>query len=256
MLPDKALLAREERLRDEFDRRASAVPDPQETYLRRIAEQAIASNGFAADERVLDVGCGDGWLCRLLSPLCPEGALVGIDISGELIHSAREHSLDCDNVLHTIGSAEEIPWAEDYFTRVLSVETAYYWSSPERAAAEMFRVAAWGGRADLLVSFCTENRATHHWQDLVPEPLLLQDAAAWRELLALAGFQNVEESWVSAQAIPSAEFQPGSLWKSHGEWESFNETGALLISGYKPQIPPPGPLASEPEPPDPLRIIR
>jgi ubiquinone/menaquinone biosynthesis C-methylase UbiE len=146
MIPNKALLDREERLRQEFDRKARAGPEPQEQYLRRLAEAAFGQAPVAADERILDVGCGDGWLCRLLAPRCPEGAVVGIDISGEMIHLARERSLNLDNALHTLGSAEEIPWAEDYFTRVLSVETAYYWSSPERAAAEMFRVTAWGGR--------------------------------------------------------------------------------------------------------------
>jgi SAM-dependent methyltransferase len=260
MIPNKALQDREERLRQEFDRKAQAGPEPQEQYLQRLAEAAVGREP-AADERVLEIGCGDGWLCRVLAPQCPEGAIVGIDISGEMIHLARERSLDFENVLHTLGSAEEIPWAEDYFTRVLSVETAYYWSSPERAAAEMFRVAAWGGRFDVLLSFFRENTSVHHWQELSGEPLLLQSEEEWIELFTLVGFHEVAATRVR-DTVETGGFQAGSLWHSQQEWQAFHEAGALLISGRKPGLPPPGPLASEPErprppePPDPLRILR
>ncbi len=261
MIPNKALLDREERLRQKFDRKAQAGPEPQEAHLRRLAEAAVALAAVQTDERVLDVGCGEGWLCRRLAPRCPEGAVVGIDISGEMIHLARERSLDFENVLHTLGSAEEIPWTEDYFTRVLSMEAAYYWSSPERAAAEMFRVTAWGGRFDTLLSFYRENPVVRHWQGLSSEALLLQGEEEWKDLFALVGFREVESSRVRDTAKTDG-FQPGPLWRSQHEWEQFNETGALLIRGCKPGLPPPGPLASEPEqprppePPDPLRILR
>jgi len=261
MIPNKALLDREERLRQEFDRKAQAGPEPQEQYLQRLAAAVAVREPIAADERLLDVGCGEGWLCRLLAPRCPDGAVVGIDISGEMIHRARERSLEFENVLHTIGSAEEIPWVEDYFTRTLSVEAAYYWSAPERASAEMLRVTAWGGRFDGLLSFYRDNTATHHWQDLSSEPLLLQSEAEWKDLFALVGFRDVEATRVRDTA-GAGGFRPGPLWRSEQEWEQFLEAGALLISGQKPGLPPPGPLASQPEqprppePPDPLRILR
>ncbi len=262
MIPNRALLDREERLRQEFDRKAQADPEPQEQHLRRMAEPAVSREPLAADERVLDVGCGEGWLCRLVAPRCPDGAIVGIDISGEMIHQARERSLALENVLHTAGSAEEIPWAEDYFTRVLSVETAYYWSSPERAASEMFRVMAWGGRFDVLLSFYRENTATHHWQELSSESLLLQSEADWRDLFALFGFREIETTHLRDDLAKGGTFQPGRLWRTEQEWQQFNELGALHIAGRKPRLPPPGPLASQPEqprppdPPDPLRILR
>jgi SAM-dependent methyltransferase len=187
---------------------------------------------------------------------------VGIDISGEMIRLARGRSLDFENVLHTLGSAEESPWAEDYFTRVLSVETAYYWSSPERAAAEMFRVTAWGGRFDALLSFYRENNSVTHWQELTGEPLCLQGEPEWKELFDLVGFREVESTRVCDESLRVGGFQPGPLWRSQHEWNQFHEAGALLITGRKPGLPPPGPLASEteqsrpPEPPDPLRILR
>jgi ubiquinone/menaquinone biosynthesis C-methylase UbiE len=261
MILDRNALAHEQRLREEFDRRAQAGAGHQELELRRLAEAALAGRAPRLDERVLDVGCGDGWLCRWLSPQCPEGAVVGIDLSGEMIHLAREASLEFDNVLHTLGSAEEIPWAEDYFTRVVSLETAYYCHSAERAVAEMFRVTAWSGRFEAMLSFYRENPATHHWSEQTEVPLQLRGEEEWKELFVLRGVQDVETSRVHGESTAS-DVQPGPLWRTRDERERFHEMGALLISGSKPGIPPPGPLSSEPdpprppEPPDPLRILR
>jgi SAM-dependent methyltransferase len=261
MILDRNSLAREQRLREEFNRRAQVGADDQERELRRLAEAELARRPPLPDERVLDVGCGDGWLCRWLAPQCPDGAVVGIDLSGEMIHLAREASIEFDNVLHTLGSAEEIPWAEDYFTRVVSIETAYYWHSPERAVAEMFRVAAWSGRFEAMLSFYRENPATHHWSEQTEVPLQLLGEEEWKEMFVLRGFHDVETSRVRGESNAS-DFQPGRLWRSREERERFHEIGALLISGTKPGIPPPGPLSSEPEPPrppeppDPLRILR
>ena len=107
-----------------------------ETQHRRVTEKTIELMELGPDERILDLGCGDGWASRLLSPLCPEGAIVGVDISNEMIRLAREKSVNCENVLFVPGSAEEIPWAEAYFTRVISIESAYYWPSLEGAGGE------------------------------------------------------------------------------------------------------------------------
>ena len=164
-----ARLDHEELLREEFNRwPCEGRSDEMEHWHRPVTEKVVGRMQLSPDERILDLGCGDGWTCRLLSPLAPEGAVVGIDIADEMIAIARGRSIELDNILFAPGSAEEIPWAEDYFTRVLSVESAYYWHSPEKAAGEIFRVTAWGGRIFVLMFYHRENPYTHHWQEHVP----------------------------------------------------------------------------------------
>lgn len=60
-------------------------------------------------ERVLDVGCGQGYFSRAVSK---EGAVVvGVDISRELISLARTHG--GENIQYIVGSAEKLPLAEE-----------------------------------------------------------------------------------------------------------------------------------------------
>jgi trans-aconitate 2-methyltransferase len=57
---------------------------------RWLAEQALAGIAFRGDERVLDVGCGDGFVTRAVAARLPRGDVVGIDASPRMIVIARE----------------------------------------------------------------------------------------------------------------------------------------------------------------------
>src|SRR5690349_7214088 len=81
---------------------------------------------LAPDDNVLDLGCGAGWLARLIVQQVPEGRVVGVDISDEMIRRARRNHADLENAMFVIGGAEEIPWDANFFTHAISVEAAYY----------------------------------------------------------------------------------------------------------------------------------
>jgi trans-aconitate 2-methyltransferase len=50
--------------------------------------EAMAGLEFAATDRVLDIGCGDGFLTRAIAGLTPEGSVVGADPSHRMIATA------------------------------------------------------------------------------------------------------------------------------------------------------------------------
>jgi SAM-dependent methyltransferase len=54
---------------------------------------------LSPEDNVLDVGCGAGWLSRLLAEQVPEGRVVGVDISDEMIRRARRNSADLENAM-------------------------------------------------------------------------------------------------------------------------------------------------------------
>ena len=253
----------EERLRAEFDRWALAGRGPDmEAQHRRITEKTIERMELSPDERILDLGCGDGWASRLLSPLCPEGAIVGVDISDEMIRLAREKSVNYENVLFVPGSAEEIPWAEAYFTRVISVESAYYWPSLEAAAREIFRVTAFGGRIYHLLSIYEENPSSRHWVDLLDIPAHLRSTTEWAEPFRACGFVNVETCQIPDDTPIPENFESGGHWRSREHREQFQQAGVLLITATKTDLPPPGPIEVDPDAPgpidpdpDPFRIV-
>jgi trans-aconitate methyltransferase len=53
--------------------------------------ELLAKFNFKGNERVLDVGCGDGKLSAEIARRLPEGSVLGIDLSEEMITFAKSH---------------------------------------------------------------------------------------------------------------------------------------------------------------------
>lgn len=54
------------------------------------ARELIAKLNLHGDERILDVGCGDGKITAEISRALPRGSIAGVDSSAEMIRFARE----------------------------------------------------------------------------------------------------------------------------------------------------------------------
>src|SRR5438270_10028111 len=117
----------DEILQQEFNRWAAAGEGPKmESHHLDITAKTIRRMNLRPGERALDLGCGSGWATRLLARLVGEGPdgfgqVVGLDVSDEMIREARETSKEFENILYVCGSAQQIPWEENYFDKVLSV---------------------------------------------------------------------------------------------------------------------------------------
>lgn len=245
---DKERREREEALRLEFNRWATeGRGETMERHHWRIAEKTIARMQIEPSHRILEVGCGDGWASRLLASLVPEGAVVGIDVSDEMIRLGREKSGDHENLLLTPGAADDVPWAEDYFDRVISIESAYYWPAPERAAREIFRVTAYEGRIFVLMNLYEENPYSHHWADKLPVPVNRMSAADWARVFSNAGFAAVETAQISDDSPIPEDFTGDVHWTTRADRVEFQKIGALLLTGSKPTAPP-GLKAAQPGP--------
>lgn len=86
-------------------------------------------------KRLLDVGCGNGFLLRAA---CEAGLeTYGIDISDVAIELARQNAPDA-NV--KVGSAEDLSYSDDFFDYLTCVGTLEHCSDMNRALREMYRV--------------------------------------------------------------------------------------------------------------------
>ena len=94
--------------------------------------------GVGPATRLLDVACGSGLGVRIAAAM---GATVaGIDASDELAAVARERTPAADL---RVGSMYELPWADESFDAVVSVNGI--WGGCDAALAEAFRVLRRGG---------------------------------------------------------------------------------------------------------------
>jgi SAM-dependent methyltransferase len=109
-------------------------------WSRRLAPLFIDFAGSGAGERVLDVGCGTGVLTSALAASSQADEIQGIDLSEPYIELARHDNRD-PRITYSIGDACELPFPAGHFDRVLSMLVLHFVPEPQRAIAQMRRVA-------------------------------------------------------------------------------------------------------------------
>ena len=113
---------------------------------KQFLELVMPRMAIAPNDRILDLGCGDGWACRAMAALTSEGMVVGIDASGDAIREARRLSGDFDNILYIQADAEENPWQDNFFSHVVMIDTLSAFRDASAALRHVVRVMSPGGK--------------------------------------------------------------------------------------------------------------
>ncbi len=95
--------------------------DPEE-YERSSSQQKkwgmelLEKSTFSGDERVLDIGCGDGFLTCLLASRVPRGEVLGVDVSPEMVrHAARRYPREAyANLRFAVMDARHLAFREEF----------------------------------------------------------------------------------------------------------------------------------------------
>lgn len=124
------------------------------TFQRHVAAYALCAGLLPADARVLDLGCGAGHSYDRLAPR----ETVGVDLdAGALAGQARETH---------VADMRALPFADDAFGAVLSVQSLEHVPDGAAVLREVRRVLAPGGTA----VFVTPNRLTFGRPDEIIDP--------------------------------------------------------------------------------------
>ncbi|RXZ33720.1 methyltransferase domain-containing protein [Oxalobacteraceae bacterium CAVE-383] len=127
-----------------------------------VAQAMIDHYGLKAGDKVLDIGCGKGFLLYEMSLLVPGLEIHGIDVSTYALDNAKEEIKD----RLQIANANSLPFADDYFDFVFSITTLHNLHNYDldKALREMERV---GKRKYLCVeSYRNESEKANlmYWQ--------------------------------------------------------------------------------------------
>jgi protein-L-isoaspartate(D-aspartate) O-methyltransferase len=83
----------------------------------KVAEALVHHYDLPDNPKILDVGCGKGFLLFDFLKVRPDAQIYGIDISEYAIENSKEEIRD----RLQIGNATDLPWPDDYFDLVISV---------------------------------------------------------------------------------------------------------------------------------------
>jgi trans-aconitate methyltransferase len=83
---------------------------------QKWARELILKLALMGNERVLDIGCGDGKITAEIAEKLPEGSVLGIDNSEEMIHFARKNfpSKRFQNLAFELMDATELSFDEKF----------------------------------------------------------------------------------------------------------------------------------------------
>lgn len=227
-------------MREEFNRWAEqGRGEEMERHHISIAEQTIRLMDLQKGERVLDLGCGAGWATRILARAVEGGSngagqAVGLDVSDEMIRRARAASRELDNVLYVWGSANEIPWEDDYFDKILSIESFYYYGDQEAALAELKRVMRPGASFYILINLYRDNPYSLRWVDELKIPVQVRSEAEYVDIIQKIGFKEVSARRIP-DFTPTPEEYSGKWFANAAELRDFKKIGALLLTARKPE---------------------
>lgn len=211
-------------------------------WSRRLAPLFIDFAGLGGGERVLDVGCGTGVLASALGATGHPAEIQAVDLSEPYIELARRNNRD-PRITYSVGDACDLPFPAASFDRVLALLVLHFVPEPQRAIAQMQRVArpgavvaaaTWDARGGLVAhrmfldtAAMLDPQAAELRQRSFTRPMTRPGelGAAWRE----AGLTDVAETTLAIRM----EFTGfADYWRP---FEGRDGPPAQYVSGLEPE---------------------
>lgn len=119
--------------------------------LKRRTKWIIANLDLKTGDKILDVGCGDGFYLHILSNLNKKARLTGTDFDVRALGSARKN-LQGRNIRLVAGDLmKKLPFASNSFNKIIMSEVTEHLPDDVRGLKEVYRVLKPGGLACVTV---------------------------------------------------------------------------------------------------------
>lgn len=113
----------------------------QNVVNKAMYKKAVSLVNLQSNENILDIGYGNGHLLEMIYKKNPVN-LYGIDISNDAKDMATKRNKKADVVgqLHlNVGDCCDLPYGDDMFDAVTSINTVYFWRDTVKGLSEIRR---------------------------------------------------------------------------------------------------------------------
>ncbi len=151
----------------------------------------------AADEHILDVGCGTAVFATRVLERFPQTRVCGLDLSPGMLLQGQERLRCATGRMNLVqGDSERLPFASNTFDAVTCAHSFHHYPHQERVVAEMHRVLRPGGRLLII-----DGDRDGLWGRLVFDlivvlmegPVRHLPGLAFRHLYRATGFDHVRQ---------------------------------------------------------------
>ena len=203
-----------------------------------MAAEVLALLTLEGNERVLDVGCGDGRITAAVAARVPRGRVTGVDASQAMVDFARTHfgSEAQPELRFMRADARELPFREE-FDLVLSCNALHWIPEQDIVLTAMRRALTPRGRAQLrlvpagqrrsLEQVIEDTRRSARWRTYYQgfsDPYLHKTSEAYAELARRHGFR-VRHQQTSAK-----------VW-DFGSHAAFVAFGEVTFAAWTERLP-------------------
>jgi arsenite methyltransferase len=157
----------------------------------KLNEVTLAHLDLKEDDRVLDIGFGGGYLLERIIPKVKQGLAAGMDVSQVMVENFRvRHQEDIKAGKTDIrqGQAEKPPYPDEYFTKVSSVNSIFYWSAAQQGISEIYRILREKGMV-VLTYTCRKDLEK---RGFVQYGVRTYEEKEVLEMLVKAGFRDIK----------------------------------------------------------------
>ena len=173
---------------------------------RHFLPSLLSAAGVASGMKVLDIATGTGLAAaEALLAVGPTGHVVAADLSEAMVSQARRRLETAPNITFAVEDGQSLSFADCSFDAVICSLGLMFFPDPPRGLSEFLRVLCPGGRAAASVLTVSDRSYNGRINTVIAKHLpavgdatartfSLGDAAYLRQLLEMAGFQNIEVS--------------------------------------------------------------
>lgn len=114
---------------------------------RPLYEEAVRLLAPTTDNRVLDIGCGNGYVLHMLARRY-SCSLTGMDPSESILKAASRRCasfVKSGRMSFVCQAVDAMPFADASFDKVYTINTVYFWENLDLAMSEIARVLKPGG---------------------------------------------------------------------------------------------------------------